>query len=145
MTNVGSAFSVVLIATAVTSGKRNVIILKDEVSRMWLLMYIVLRGLRFGKEADSTRVQDPCTGADSVMFDRYCSCIISIVNLFELGSIRMLCVRDELFLRLYCRIAMVLTLLFSVILSNGLLLDFQCSYSIPLCIAFSALFVPCWV
>lgn len=48
MISVGSELSSVLIATAVTSGNGNVMILKDEVSRMWLLMYIALRGLRFG-------------------------------------------------------------------------------------------------
>ena len=118
MISVGSELSLVLTATAVTSGNGSVMILKDEVSRMWLLMYIALRGLRFGKEVDSMRVQDPWTGVDSVVSDQNCSCIISIVNFFELGSLRMLCVRDEFFRRRYCRIAMVLVLLSWVILSR---------------------------
>src|SRR5437667_4210660 len=112
---------VVLIATAVTSGKGKVMIRKADVSRMRLFMYIALRGLRFGYDCDSVRVQDPWIGADSVCFDQCCSCMISSVNLDELGSLRMLCVLDRFLWRLYCKIAIVLTLLFSVIRSSGLL------------------------
>jgi len=68
------------------------------------------------------RVQDPCIGVDSVCFDQNCSCIISIVYFEELGSLRMLCVHDEFFRMLYCRIAMVLMGSFSVML--GRLLSF---------------------
>ena len=67
------------------------------------------------------RVHDPCIGADSVYSDQYCSCIISMVYFDELGLFRMLCVRDSFLRRLYCRIAIVLVSLFSVILSKNLL------------------------
>ena len=66
MTSVGLGLFVVLIATAVMSGKGNVMILKAEVSKMRLLIYIALRGFRLGYEADSMRVHDPCVGADFV-------------------------------------------------------------------------------
>ena len=49
----------VLITTAVTSGKGKVIIQKPDVSRMRLFMYIAVRGLRFGYDCVSVRVQDP--------------------------------------------------------------------------------------
>src|SRR5579859_610656 len=66
------------------------------------------------------RVQDPCIGVDFVCSDQNCSCIISIVYFEELGSFRMLCVRDELFRMLYCRIAIVLMGPFSVMLGRSL-------------------------
>jgi len=48
MIRVGFWLFVVLTATAVTSGKGNVMIWKVEVSRIRLLMYIALHGLRLG-------------------------------------------------------------------------------------------------
>ena len=48
MTRVGFELLVVLTATAVTSGKGSVMMRKAEVSRIRLLMYIALRGLRLG-------------------------------------------------------------------------------------------------
>ena len=68
------------------------------------------------------RVQDPCIGDDSEYFDQCCSCRISMVYLEELGSLRMLCVRDSFLRRLYCSIAIVLALLSTVILSRTLFL-----------------------
>ena len=118
MTSVGLGLFVVLIATAVMSGKGIVMILKAKVSKMWLLIYIALRGFRLGHEVDSTRVHDPCVGADFVCSLQYCSCIISIVYFDELGSFRMLFVLVSFFRRLYCRIAMVSLLVFSVIRRN---------------------------
>ena len=130
MANVGLELFVVLITTAVTSGKGNVMILKAEVSRIRLLMYIALRGFRFGYEVDSMRVHDPCVGADFVCSFQYCSCIISIVYFDELGSLRMLFVLVNFFRRLYCRIAIVLLLLFSVISRNRMW-----SFAVPLAVS----------
>src|SRR5579859_2536071 len=101
MISVGLGLFVVLIATAVPSGKGNAMILKAEVSRIRLLMYIALRGFRFGYEVDSMRVHDPCVGADFECSLQYCSCIISIVYFHELGSLRMLFVLVSFFRRLY--------------------------------------------
>ena len=78
MTIVGLELFVALIATSLTSGRGNATILKAEVSRMQLLMYIARRGFQLGKDPDSMRVQDPCMGADSAYFDQYCSWITSM-------------------------------------------------------------------
>src|SRR5579859_3886289 len=118
MISVGLGLFVVLIATVVMSRKGIVMILKAEVSKMWLLIYIALHGFRLGYELDSMRVHDPCVGADFVCSLQYCSCIISIVYFDKLGSLRMLFVLVSFFRRLYCRIAMVLLLVFSVIRRN---------------------------
>jgi hypothetical protein len=75
MTSVGLRLFVVMMATAVMSGRGIVTMWKADVSRMRLLMYIALRGLRLGYDFDSMSVHEPCIGADSVYFDQYCSCI----------------------------------------------------------------------
>src|SRR5579859_4378069 len=87
MTSVGLGLFVVLIVTAVTSGKGNAMTLKAEVSRIRLLMYIALRGFQFGYEVDSMRVHDPCVGADFECSLQYCSCIISLCTLMNWGRL----------------------------------------------------------
>src|SRR5579859_227808 len=138
MTSVGLGLFVMLIATAVTSGKGNAMTLKAEVSRIRLLMYIALRGFWFGYEVDSMRVHDPCVGADFECCLQYCSCIISSVYFDELGSLRMLFILVSFFRRLYCRVAMVLLLLVSVTGRNRMW-----SFSVPL--AFAPLLRACCI
>ena len=81
-------------ATAVTSLSGMSMISNASELSLLLLMYIADRGVPFGRRRDSMRVQDPFIGDDSVMSDQYCSCSINMVYFDELGSFRMLCVRD---------------------------------------------------
>jgi len=60
----------------------------------------------WSRRRDSMRVQAWCVSEDSVYLDQYCSCNISIVYSWEVGSLSMLCVCCWFLWRLHWSIVM---------------------------------------